>query len=297
MKTPLVSIVIPVYNRTEELKRSIKSCLLQTYENWELWVIDDNSTTNIQAITSKFNDKRINYSKLPIRSNANVARNKGIQLSKGKWIFLLDSDDEYMPNHIERYLYFIKSNDVDGIFSGIHIKTPISVRNIETKIDSNSLSLIDNILTGYIASTPTFCIKKECFEQIKFDPQFERHQDWDFAQRFSEIFTFVALEGISVIVNWPQKNIRIINLNASKLFLEKYQFKISNKNYIKYNTNMYLASISLCSSSEIKNYYLNNLLKRNDLTKNDFYTIYEAKQTLFSKLIITIKYYIYKLTL
>ena len=92
---PLVSIITPVYNSEEFLEETILSVLNQTYENWELILIDDCSKDDSYKIIDKYlrKDKRIKYLKNKKNSGSAITRNNGINISKGKYIAFLDSDD------------------------------------------------------------------------------------------------------------------------------------------------------------------------------------------------------------
>jgi len=101
---PLVSIVIATYNRADRLPRAIDSCLAQTYPNLELIVVDDGSTDDTQALLARYVDEhgkaRVRVAKVD-HQGAWAARNKGLDLAKGKYIQLLDSDDYLVPRKLE----------------------------------------------------------------------------------------------------------------------------------------------------------------------------------------------------
>jgi glycosyltransferase involved in cell wall biosynthesis len=119
--TPLVSVVIPTYNRSKELARAIKSVLNQTYQNFEILVVDDGSEENLRVVCDSFNDQRIRFLRNDTHTNANVARNRGIKEAQGEYIAMLDSDDEYLPHHLSRRVEKIKEWDCDGIFGSAYI--------------------------------------------------------------------------------------------------------------------------------------------------------------------------------
>ncbi len=101
----LVSVVIPTYNRAILLKRAILSVVKQTWKEWELIVVDDGSTDNTKEVVSRIRDPRIRYIYQDNRG-VSAARNKGIMLSQGKLIALLDSDDVWKPTKLEKHLCF-----------------------------------------------------------------------------------------------------------------------------------------------------------------------------------------------
>lgn len=103
MMNDLVSIIIPVYNRTKELQRAVYSVLNQTYQQFEIIIVDDGSHENIKLVVDRiFSDhSKIRYLRHEKNFGAQAARNTGIKAAKGEWIAFLDSDDEYLPDSIE----------------------------------------------------------------------------------------------------------------------------------------------------------------------------------------------------
>lgn len=110
----LVSIIMPSYNTAEYIGKAIESVQNQTYENWELIIIDDCSSDNTDEIMQQYiRDSRVYYLKNEKNSGAAVSRNKAIKLAKGKWIAFLDSDDLWNPEKLEKQINFMKRNQYD----------------------------------------------------------------------------------------------------------------------------------------------------------------------------------------
>lgn len=108
----LVSIVMPSYNTGAFIKQSIDSVLTQTYQHWELLIVDDCSTDNTDEIVEEYlADKRIKYIKNESNSGAAVSRNRALREAKGKWIAFLDSDDLWEADKLQRQLEFMKENN------------------------------------------------------------------------------------------------------------------------------------------------------------------------------------------
>jgi glycosyltransferase involved in cell wall biosynthesis len=93
---PLISVIIPVYNRKDLLPRAIKSVLNQSYTDLEVIIIDDCSTDGTSDLDLGSPDKRISHYRQPIRSGVSKARNDGVLRAKGEWLAFLDSDDEWL---------------------------------------------------------------------------------------------------------------------------------------------------------------------------------------------------------
>ena len=108
----LVSIIMPSYNTAPYIAETIGSVLKQTYQNWELIIIDDCSSDNTDQIVKPFfSDERIKYIKNEKNSGAAVSRNRALREAKGKWIAFLDSDDLWMSEKLEKQISFMEKND------------------------------------------------------------------------------------------------------------------------------------------------------------------------------------------
>lgn len=107
----LVSIIMPSYNTGKYIAESIKSVQEQTYENWELIIVDDCSTDNTDDIVATFFlDKRIRYLKNETNCGAAVSRNRALREAKGRWIAFLDSDDLWKSEKLQKQISFMKQN-------------------------------------------------------------------------------------------------------------------------------------------------------------------------------------------
>lgn len=107
----LVSIIMPSYNTARFIAETISSVLAQTYENWELIIVDDCSTDNTDEVVGELlSDTRIRYIKNEHNSGAAVTRNRALREAKGKWIAFLDSDDLWEPDKLQKQISFMKEN-------------------------------------------------------------------------------------------------------------------------------------------------------------------------------------------
>lgn len=107
----LVSIIMPSYNTANYIEASIESVRHQTYENWELIIVDDGSTDNTDEVVCPFLiDRRIHYLKNEQNSGAAISRNRALREAKGKWIAFLDSDDLWLPEKLEKQIQFMEQN-------------------------------------------------------------------------------------------------------------------------------------------------------------------------------------------
>jgi len=110
-KTPTVSVIIPTYNRAHLVGRAIRSVLNQTFQDFEIIVVDDGSTDNTEEVVKGFNDPRIRYIRHEYNRGGSAARNTGIRAARGEYIAFLDSDDEWLPQKLERQVKAFKDLD------------------------------------------------------------------------------------------------------------------------------------------------------------------------------------------
>ena len=107
---PLVSIIIPTYNRAEYLKRALKSVFSQTFKDFEVLVMDDGSTDNTLEIVESFKEERIKYEWAENFGGPAAPRNRGLRFARGEYIAFLDSDDEWITDKIEKQFILLKKS-------------------------------------------------------------------------------------------------------------------------------------------------------------------------------------------
>ncbi len=191
---PVVSIVLPTYNRAHLLPRAVESILNQTYKDFELLIVDDASTDNTDTIVKNINDPRIKYIKCIENKGANAARNIGIKAAKGKYIAFQDSDDEWYLDKLEKQVKTMQkaSVSVGIVYSGYlkieNKKSTYIPRDIINQLEGDiSSELLEHNFIG----TPAMLIRRECFEKVGlFDEQLPRFQDWELAIRLSKYYHF-----------------------------------------------------------------------------------------------------------
>ena len=112
---PFFSIIIPTYNRAEKLDIPIKSILNQHFKSWELIIIDDGSTDETNALIQTYSSHNVHYF-YQQHQGRSTARNLGISKARGEYICFQDSDDEYLPNHLQTLYEAILQNDTYKVF-------------------------------------------------------------------------------------------------------------------------------------------------------------------------------------
>lgn len=115
----LVSIIIPTYNTEKFIRDTLQSVQNQTYQNWEMILVDDASTDKTVSVIEEFakNDDRIKLFKLEKNSGNGFARNIAVEKASGKYIAYLDADDLWFPEKLEKQIEFLKANNLPFTFS------------------------------------------------------------------------------------------------------------------------------------------------------------------------------------
>ena len=111
MEDKLVSIIMPTYNCAKFIGKTIESVIAQTYENWELIIVDDCSKDNTEEVVSEYKDNRIKYHRLENNSGAAVARTEAMKKASGRYMAFLDSDDLWKKDKLEKQLEFMNKNN------------------------------------------------------------------------------------------------------------------------------------------------------------------------------------------
>ena len=191
---PEISIILPTYNRAHLLSRAIDSVLNQTYQNFELIIIDDGSSDDTGKIISNYKTPSIKYIKFKKNKGANIARNIGIQSARGKYIAFQDSDDKWHKGKLEKQIDVIKSNlyNVQIVFSSFwYIESGLR-KYFPTNADVLKSSHIKNeVIKNNFIAMPTALIERKCFEENGlFDESLPRYQDWELFIRFSQYYDF-----------------------------------------------------------------------------------------------------------
>ncbi len=191
----LVSIVMPTYNRAEIIANAIKSVQQQKHVNFELLVVDDGSTDNTKALINEISsrDPRIKYIE-GSHQGVSAARNTGLRKSRGDYIFYLDSDNAWLPDHLQVTLAFMYVFGVGAAYSGL-----VCLNNGKGRYyrgddfnwnQCHELNYLDMNSFAHKASLLELC--------QNFDEHLERLVDWDFMLRLTRTTTTVFLPFLGV---------------------------------------------------------------------------------------------------
>lgn len=186
--TPLISIIIPTYNRAHLIGETLDSILVQTYPNWECIVVDDGSTDTTADVMREYikKDNRFQYHQRPINKikGPNSCRNYGFEMSNGEYIKWFDSDDVMLPYLLEKQvLSFAKNVEMSVCklsYFDFERRVPIKENIISSK----------NLIEDYLIGNVTFYISGPLWKRIflekqnqLFDESLTNLDDWDFNLR------------------------------------------------------------------------------------------------------------------
>lgn len=158
MKKPLVSVIVPTYNISNLTKNCVKSILNQTFEDFELFVIDDCSSDNTLKSLNKFNDKRLKIFKTKKNSGPSAARNIGIKNSRGKYIFFIDGDCTANRNWIKEGLGVFQKQNCIGVEGKIYYVSKSYVPRAIDRVTEN--------LNGGSYMTASMAYKREIVMKV-----------------------------------------------------------------------------------------------------------------------------------
>jgi len=184
---PLVSVIIPTFNRASTIDRAIKSVLGQTYKNFELIVVDDGSTDNTFELIKSYPINEIIKTK---NHGVSSARNQGILLAKGEWIALLDSDDEWLPKKLEWQINKIRNSPSCVCVHGeeIWIRNGVRVNPMKKYKKGEGDQFIPSL--GLCSISPsTVLLKKEIFATIgHFREDYPVCEDYDLWLKLTSLY-------------------------------------------------------------------------------------------------------------
>ena len=189
-----ISVIIPTYNRKHTLQRAIDSVLAQTFKPYEIIIVDDGSKDGTKEWLLQ-NYPSVQYIHQP-NNGVSSARNKGIQISQGSWIALLDSDDEWMPEKLEYQSRFLEMNR-DSSFchtNEIWIRNGVRVNQMK-KHKKYGGDIFKHCLDICRISPSSSIIKKDVFEEVgAFDESLTVCEDYDLWLRVTAKFNILFLD-------------------------------------------------------------------------------------------------------
>ena len=217
---PLVSVIIPTYNRKNTILASGNSVLNQTYKNIELIVVDDCSTDDTIDILEKINDKRLKVIRHPKNKGQNAARNTGIKESSGEYIAHHDSDDIWHLNKLEVQMNKFQEVDADILCCQTAVNDEDTHKYLynhpNEKLVKEGFVSYKQLLKYNCTTSQTIIGKAECFKYVLFDENQPRFTDWalslDLVKKYKLYYQQAVLVDVyqqkDSITKNPQKGVR-----------------------------------------------------------------------------------------
>jgi glycosyltransferase involved in cell wall biosynthesis len=189
---PLISVVIPAYNRARLLPRTLKSVQEQTHQNWEAIIVDDGSRDDTAEVAARLarEDDRIRLIRQEKNAGAQAARNRGIRAARGQWVAFLDSDDLFLPESLEIRLAALFKENLSVVYSDCnYIGNDGSIKRYG--IPPLSGWIYDRLLMREGPLFQALLVSKQALARIGYlDQKVVAFQEWDTAIRLAKHYPF-----------------------------------------------------------------------------------------------------------
>lgn len=270
------SVVIPLYNKADYIKNTIKSVLDQTFTDFEIIVVNDGSTDISKNIVSGFNDEKIQFYDQK-NQGVSVARNLGIEKSKGKLIAFLDGDDCWFPNHLQELSNLYRDFPNCGMYCSRH-KIRISKNHFQIPNHNGIDASFRGPIADYFFSnqpfritwTSSLAIPKEILEKNGgFTPGTTNGQDLELWTKIGINHSVAVTNTITAIYNFNiPKSLAKRDINSMKLMdFEQFEFSEKQNSSLKKFLDLYRIEYGLryyiFGNSKKKNFYIKNVDKKN----------------------------------
>jgi glycosyltransferase involved in cell wall biosynthesis len=240
---PLVSIIIPTYRRWDFLCDAIRSVLLQSYQNWEVVIVNDDPGNSPQGLVAELlRNPRIIYVSHDMNKGLAAARNTGIAMSSGTYLAYLDDDDIFYPNHLESVLNPLLHNNwhvayADAYESTYEIDGSIR-RIINKKLVCHGPFLLQKMWQNNCIPVLSVIHHRECIEKTgNFDIKLPVLEDWDFWLRMLCNYQFYYIPKITSEYRKWQSNENMMQRTSKDKWnithLQIYQKSVSSPQIIE----------------------------------------------------------------
>lgn len=235
MNNPLISIAIPFYNNEQTIVDAIKSVFAQTYQNWELILLDDGSKDSSLALVNKIADKRVRVISDGTNRGLVYRLNQVPSLVDGEYLARMDADDLMHPERLQKQIDLLLSDpDTDlvdtGTYSISEIGEPVGIRGLED-IDYDSKHVLGKAMLLHASIIG----KKEWFLNNPYDPEYVRAEDRELWVRTHKFSKFKRIKEPLYIVREGRVNIKnyISSVRTIRKILHKYGPDILNKSELR----------------------------------------------------------------
>lgn len=224
-KNPMVSVIIPTYNRANLIERAIRSVQCQTYEDFEIIVVDDGSTDGTKEVVQGIDDERIKYIKSPVNRGQANARNIGIRRAKGKYIAFQDSDDVWLSEKLEKQVKVLEQADetVGMVYTMFQYQNgqendarPYPPK--ELSLDIKRGFIFPHLFAGNLVGMPTVLIRREIIDKVgMFDTKFSCLEDYEWVLRIAKRYQVEIVEEVLVHTYFTNSSVSSSKLEEAKV--------------------------------------------------------------------------------
>jgi MoaA/NifB/PqqE/SkfB family radical SAM enzyme/tetratricopeptide (TPR) repeat protein len=241
---PLVSVIVPTYNRPDQLVRTIESIQAQTYRTVEILVVND-SGPDVGDLLAPLNTRgNITYIRHQSNSGLAAARNTGLQSARGKYIAYLDDDDIYYPDHLKTLVDFLEASEYRVAYTDAYRarqkldqgRYVTFKREIAYSYDFD----YDRILAENFVPVLCFMHERSCLDRVgMFDESLRSHEDWDLWIRMSREFKFGHIKKVTCEFAFRQDGSTMTSGNKADLretcerMFEKHAGLVKNRPQLK----------------------------------------------------------------
>lgn len=261
---PFFSIILPTYNRAHFLPKAIESVLKQTFEDWELIIVDDGSTDNTKEVVAKYNDSRIRYF-FQENQERSAARNNGIDQAQGEYICFLDSDDYYLPEKLSNFKIAIEqsTNDPNTLFyDGLIFETD-EVRTEAILPMKNDTDTFHEFLLQNPIFSQQVCAPRLFFQKHKYNAQLRIGEDAELWLRMVSDVKFQGVESYqTVVLEHEDRSVNLKKYNAAKEQLKQLELIFSLYPNEKISAPIRQQLLSNCYFNSAKHFMMNNKKRR-----------------------------------
>mgnify|MGYP003131613947 CR=1 FL=1 len=231
---PVVSVIVPTYNRAKYLGLALGSVLEQSYRNFELIVVDDGSSDETAEVVATFHDPRLIYIRQE-NLGRSIARNRALTVARGRYIAFLDSDDEYLPDKLSQQVQYLDNYpEVGMVYTSalcINDKGDVQREYVYTASHEGDIYRQIAFFRPLTITLPTVMLRREVLEQVgAFDEKMERFEDTDLWRRIAKRFRVGVIRDPTCRLRThhsnalasqdPDKIVAAINYYLDKVFRE-----------------------------------------------------------------------------
>jgi glycosyltransferase involved in cell wall biosynthesis len=256
---PRVSVVIPTHNRCSFLQSAIQSVLNQTFQDFEIIVVDDASDDGTPALIASFTDPRISSIRHDTTKGQGVTRNHGIKRASGEFIALLDDDDEWLPEKLAKQVRLLDSSpcQVGLIYTGLYTMDPSNRRVLSIVDPEKRGDMLEELWRrNWIGTCSSVLIRRVVFDKVGlFDEKLPAKADYDLWIRIAKEF---AIDYISdpLVLFRTRHNTRISTnhqavVEGMEVQLRRYGqwFARDKRNYGYY---YFTLGLNYCQADDLK---------------------------------------------